>query len=145
MGVHLDSHLLRLMSVEDQARYGGSTGVTNTRNTGATSRKRDADERKEQGDFTNWLLLQNSQGRKIPFSWHATHTRSKATPGTPDFWVGVCGRGIWFGFKKDQTCRLSDEQEQFRLACAAQGIEHHVVHSAAQAIEIVATMIPINR
>jgi hypothetical protein len=30
-----------------------------------------------------------SKGRKIPFSWHATNVRSKATPGTPDFFQHV--------------------------------------------------------
>jgi hypothetical protein len=125
------------MSREDAARY-GDTG-SDIRDTGTTSRKRDADERREQGDFANWLLLQNSNGRKIPFCWHATYARSKATPGTPDFYVGINGRSIWIEFKKDQTCRLTDEQEQFRLACEAQTIEWHLVYSAQQAIEIVQT------
>ena len=77
MGIRLElaPHLLSLMSSEDQARYGvvRDTG-SDIRDMNKTSRKRDADERKEQGDFANWLLLQNSQGRKTPFSWHATHT-----------------------------------------------------------------------
>jgi hypothetical protein len=108
MGVRLElaPHLLSLMSSEDQARYGvvRDTG-SHIRDTNKTSRKRDADERKEQGDFANWLLLQNSQGRKTPFSWHATHTRSKATLGTPDFWVGINGRGIWLEFKRLRNLR----------------------------------------
>ena len=48
--------------------------------------------KKQQSDFASWLSLQNSKGRKIPFCWHATNSRSKATPGTPDFWVGINGR-----------------------------------------------------
>jgi hypothetical protein len=139
MGVDLASasHLTRLMSSEDAARYGIVTGTGDTKNANKSSRKRPADERREQADFANWLLLQNSQGRKIPFVWHATHTRSKATPGCPDFWVGIDGRSIWFEFKRDRSCRLSDEQEEFRLACEAQRIEWHVVHSAAEAIDLV--------
>jgi len=39
------------------------------------------DEKKQQADFASWLSLQYSKGRKIPFSWHATNSRSKATPG----------------------------------------------------------------
>jgi hypothetical protein len=83
------------------------------------------------------LQLQNSRGRKIPFCWHATDTRSKATPGTPDFRVGVAGRGMWIEFKRDDSCALTPEQEQFRLACEAQHIEWHLVYSAAEAIAIV--------
>jgi hypothetical protein len=67
-------------------------------------------ERKEQGTFVAWLLLQNSKARKIPFSWHATHTRSKATPGTPDFFVGVNGHSMWIEFKRDCGCHLTQEQ-----------------------------------
>jgi hypothetical protein len=122
--VELSPHLLPLMSAEDQARYGVASHArsdrrdgSDMRDTGKQSRKRDADERREQGDFANWLLLQNSQGHKIPFVWHATHTRSKATPGTPDFWVAICGRSLWFEFKPDQSCKLSTEQNEFRLAC----------------------------
>jgi hypothetical protein len=141
MGVDLASasHLTRLMSAEDAARYGVVTGATNTNIANKTSHKRPADERREQADFANWLLLQNSQGRKIPFVWHATHTRSKATPGCPDFYVGVNGRSIWFEFKRDESCKLTPEQDEFRLACEAQRIEWHIVHSAAEAIEIVQT------
>src|SRR6516165_2444613 len=100
MGVDLASasHLTRLMSSEDAARYGIVTGTGDTKNANKSSRKRPADERREQADFANWLLLQNSQGRKIPFVWHATHTRSKATPGTPDFYVGINGRSLWIEF-----------------------------------------------
>jgi hypothetical protein len=100
----------------------------------SSSRKRDADERREQGDFANWLLLQNSQGRKIPWVWHATHTRSKATPGTPDFFVGINGRSMWIEFKRDDSCKLSREQKEFRSACEVQHVEHYAVYSADEAI-----------
>jgi hypothetical protein len=99
--------------------------------------KRDSPERKEQADFANWLLLQNSKGRAIPFSWHATHTRSKASPGTPDFWVGVNRRGIWIEMKRDYSCDLTPEQEEFRQRCEAQGIEMRVVYSCGEAIQLI--------
>jgi hypothetical protein len=57
--------------------------------------------------------------------------------GCPDFWVGINGHSIWIEFKKDRSCRLTAEQEEFRDACEVQRIEHHVVYSAAEAIEIV--------
>jgi len=134
--VELAPHLTRLMSSEDAARYGVTTDTATNKITTTTTRK-NADERREQGDFANWLLLQNSKGRKIPFCWHATHKPSKATPGTPDFYVGINGHSIWVEFKRDQSCRLTHEQDEFRLSCEAQRIEFRVVHSAAEAIEIV--------
>jgi hypothetical protein len=143
MGVRASQspHLLRLMSVEDQQRYGGQLNLVTTPAVSQLNQdrspKRDADERKQQGEFASWLQLQNSKGRKIPFCWHVTHTRSKATPGTPDFFVGVAGRGLWFEFKRNDTCKLTPEQEEFRSACETQRIEWHLVHTAQQAIDIV--------
>jgi hypothetical protein len=135
MGVRLSPHLWKLLSAEDQKLYGQTIHKTTVVDL-HSSPKSDIDERREQGNFANWLLLQNSQGHKIPFCWHATHKPSKATPGTPDFWVGLHGRGIWFEFKRDRSCKLSPEQDEFRLACEAQGIEHYVVYSAQQSIEV---------
>jgi hypothetical protein len=136
----MSPRLFRLMSPADQARY-AAVAVPDTalapRLDHRPSAETTSDERKEQGTFANWLLLQNSKGRKIPFSWHATHTRSKATPGTPDFWVGINGRSLWIEFKRDYSCKLSPEQEEFRVCCAYQNIEWHIVYSAHQAIQIV--------
>jgi hypothetical protein len=140
MGIRLalSPHLFRLMSPEDQVRYGAVPDtVPVTRLDHRPSLKTSTAERKEQGTFASWLLLQNSKGRKIPFSWHATHTRSKATLGTPDFWLGINGRSMWVEFKRDSSCKLSPEQEEFRLACEAQHVEHYVVCSAHEAIQIV--------
>jgi hypothetical protein len=125
------------MSPEDQARFGV---LPNTAPTPQLDRqpthKTTTGERKEQATFANWLLLQNGPGRKIPFCWHATQTRSKASPGTPDFWVGVNGHAIWFEFKVGSN-RLTSEQEEFRQGCVCQEIEWHLVYSAQEAIEIV--------
>jgi hypothetical protein len=107
------------------------------------SPKRHADEKKQQSDFASWLSLQNSKGRKIPFCWHATNNRSKATPGTPDFWVGINGHAMWFEFKRDQTCKSRPEQEEFRSGCEVQHVEHYVVYSSQQAIGIVETAAPV--
>jgi hypothetical protein len=138
--VELSPHLVRLMSAEDRKLYGQTATTTTVMGHDLDrhpSRKSNSDERQEQGDFASWLLLQNSNGRKIPFVWHATHKPSKATPGTPDFWVGINGRGIWIEFKRDASCKLSPEQDEFRFGCEAQAIEWHVVYSAAEAIAIV--------
>ena len=44
---------------------------------------------------------------------------------------------MWIEFKKDYSCDLSDEQEEFRQCCEAQCVEMHVVYSAGEAIELV--------
>jgi hypothetical protein len=44
---------------------------------------------------------------------------------------------MWIESKRDDSCKLTPEQEEFRLACKAQRIEHYVVHSAQEAIELV--------
>jgi hypothetical protein len=110
--VSLNSHLLRLMSAEDQARYGavGDTVPGPHLDDPQPPRKTGTAERKEQATFASWLLLQNSKGRKIPFCWHATNSGSKAIPGTPDFLAGINGRGIWLEFNRETTlpsCRPS--------------------------------------
>jgi len=133
--VELAPHLTRLMSSEDAARYGVTTDTGITNKTGKTSR-RDADERREQGDFARWLLLQNSNGADLPFEWHPLHTRSKTTPGCLDFWVGV-STGIWVEFKRDESCRLTAEQQEFRRMCEKRGIPTYVVFLAQQAINLV--------
>ena len=92
MGIRLSMspHLFRLMSPEDQVRYGAVPDTApGPRLDRHPSPKTGTAEKKEQSSFATWLLLQNSKGRKIPFSWHATHSRSEATPGTPDFFQHV--------------------------------------------------------
>jgi hypothetical protein len=91
---------------------------------------------KNGGRFANWSLLQNSKGRKIPF-WHGTHQPPKASPGTPDFFVGINAHSMWIELKRDYSCALTPEQEEFRLACEAQHIERYVVYSADGAIRLV--------
>jgi hypothetical protein len=129
-------HYFPLMSLEDQALYRPSTAPDPTLDPHPPP-KRNTAERKEQAQFANWLLLQNSNGKLIPWCWHATHKPSTASPGVPDFWVGVNARGLWIEFKRDYSCKLSEEQEEFRQKCEAQQIEMRVVYSAFEAIQLV--------
>lgn len=124
------------MSAEARAAFGKSTAPDPALDVHPPPKGSSA-ERKEQGQFANWLLFQNGEGRDIPYCWHATHTSSKATPGTPDFWVGVNGHSMWIEFKRDYTCKLSPEQELFRQRCERQHIEMYVVYSAFEAIKLV--------
>ena len=139
MGVHLQlsPHLLRLMSPEDQTRYGVVPDPAPALQLDRQpTHKTTTDERKQQSDFANWLLLRNSEVADIPFEWHPIHARSKTTPGCFDFWVGVSS-GIWIEFKADRSCKLSGEQQEFKRKCEKRGIPAYVVYSAAEAIEIV--------
>jgi hypothetical protein len=134
----MSPHLFRLMSPEDRLGMGLVLTSLPVRAWIRIRYPKDALPRKRNKPASrNWLLLQNSKGRKIPFSCHATHTRSKATPGTPDFWVGVNGHSMWIEFKRDHSCKLSPEQEEFRICCVCQWIECHLVYIAQQAIGIV--------
>ena len=45
--------------------------------------------------------------------------------------------GICIEFKRDRSCKLSDEQEEFRRKCEKRGIPAYVVYSADEAIELV--------
>ena len=140
MGLRVDlipEHYFPLMSAEARAFYKPDSTAPDPKLEIHPPAKRTAAERKEQGQFANWLLFQNSEGRDLPFCWHATHAPSKATPGTPDFWVGVNGHSLWIEFKRDYSEKLSPDQETFRKRCEAQSIEMRVVYSAAEAIQLV--------
>ena len=129
--IHLaeSPHLIHLMSIADQRTYGPGIHSPDEDHPPA---KIDASERKEQGQFASYCLLKD-----YPFVWHSTHKPSKATPGTPDFWVGVNGASLWIEFKRDYTCKLSPDQETFKAKLEAQGLRLYRVYSAMEAIELV--------
>jgi hypothetical protein len=122
-------HLVSLMSPEDQRTYGPGIHPPDEIHPSA---KTGALERQEQRQFASYCLLKD-----YPFVWHATHRPSKATPGTPDFWVGCNLVGLWIEFKKDYTCKLSPDQEEFARKLEAQGMRLYIVYSAQEAIELV--------
>jgi hypothetical protein len=117
------------MSPEDQRTYG--PGIQPSLDNHPQP-KTDRVERTEQKQFANWCLL-----NELPFSWHKTNIRSTATPGTPDFWVGVNRMSLWIEFKRDHTCKLSEAQEDFGQKLARQRMTLYVVYSAAEATELV--------
>jgi hypothetical protein len=145
MGIRIDlltSDLIKLMDPEDQRRYGafstpGDTVVRPPADGLRRGAKTHKLEREEQAHFANWLLLQRSKGRKIPFCWHATNARSKATPGTPDFGVGCFRSWVWLEFKRDASCELSDEQEEFKRDCEFRNIPYFIVFNSMEAIKLV--------
>lgn len=102
--------------------------------TAAEAQARCADklEREEQRLFAQDLLR-----RRLPKVWHKTNQASRATPGAPDFIVGVGGVTLWIEFKKPGTGRFSKEQLEFQGLLAEQKIKLHVVFSAAEAIALI--------
>jgi hypothetical protein len=120
-------NIRRWMSSEDQAAL-----FVHPRADAVPPMKTDKAEREEQRHFANYCLL-----HQYPFVWHATNTRSKATPGTPDFWVGVNRCGLWIEFKRDYSCKLSEQQEDFARKLERQGMKLYVVYSCNEAMELV--------
>ena len=119
------------MSPEDQALYGGAPGVhVRYQEDHHPPPKNDKLERYEQGQFASWCLLHN-----YPFCWHSTAHRSKATPGTPDFIVGISGQTLWIEFKRPGF-GLSQDQEKFKARLEGQGIVYFLVYSHQEAIEL---------
>jgi hypothetical protein len=135
MGYRIDEiqDFVHLMDPADQARYDQRARAREV----VPPPKTDRRERDEQRQLANWLLLQRSKGRNIPFCWHALHKPSTATPGTLDFWVGTWTGGIWIEFKRDHSSKLSYDQQQFWDNCVGRGIECYLVYSALEAINIV--------
>jgi hypothetical protein len=93
--------------------------------------KTDKAERDEQKQFANYCLLNG-----YPFVWHGTHKRSTGTVGCPDFIVGINGSVVYIEFKRDYTCKLSSDQEDFGHKLEAQGLRLYVVYSSLEAIEL---------
>jgi hypothetical protein len=92
--------------------------------------KNDKLEREEQRQFATWCLLKN-----YPFCWHSTASRTKATPGVPDFIIGVNRITLWIEFKRPGY-GLSEDQEKFAALLAGVGIQLYVVYSAHEAIAL---------
>jgi hypothetical protein len=66
------------MSADDQAHYGAVPDTAlRASHPQPSSLKTGTAERKEQADFSRWLLLQNSNGADISFEWHPLHAKSK--------------------------------------------------------------------
>jgi hypothetical protein len=131
VGISLEKakELVHLMQdPTDQARYGDPGALP--AHLVVLPPKTDRAERDEQKQFANWLLL-----HELPFCWHATHKRTTANLGVPDFWVGCWSGGVWIEFKRWRSA-LSPEQEKFWNACVLRGIPIFLVYTAQDAIAI---------
>jgi hypothetical protein len=129
MGIRIEfcPRLLKLMDPADQAKFGPGL---HPQDDAHPPPKTDKLERKEQASFANHCLLHD-----LPFVWHATHKPSKATPGTPDFWVGINRIGIWIEFKR-VGADLSKDQKEFKRKLEVQGLVLYVVYSSGEGIAL---------
>jgi hypothetical protein len=93
--------------------------------------KNDTTEIVEQRNFA--LECKNRGWRTV---WHATHKRSTANRGCPDFIVGVRGETFWIEFKRSGE-DLRPDQAAFKKELAQNGIIMYVVYNAAQAVEVI--------
>jgi hypothetical protein len=94
--------------------------------------KTDRLEKDEQKQFVSWCMLHN-----LPYVWHGTHKRSSANLGVPDFIVGVNRQTFYLEFKRDFSCALTKEQQQFAECCLEQGLFYRVVYSCGEAIKLI--------
>jgi hypothetical protein len=127
-------HIGRLMSPEDQERYGFvNPGVhppyAEDHHAPVQTGKL---EREEQRQFASWLMLNNYKAKV----WHATHKATTANPGVCDFIVPIWGGTLWIEFKLPGA-RLSEAQEEFRAGLEAKGHQLYVCYSAGEAIALV--------
>jgi hypothetical protein len=128
-------HIGRLMSPEDQKRYGFvDPGVHPPYETDHHAPVKTGKlEREEQGHFWNWLCLNGYAAGTI---WHRTDKRSTGTLGTPDFVVPTWSGVLYIEFKMPGTT-LSGAQKEFRAGLEAKGHTLYVCYSSDEAIALV--------
>ena len=127
----LTSAMVHLMSPEDQSRYAPGIHASTYAEDENPPNKTGTLERKEQADFANWCL-----GHGYCFVWHATHKKSTATKGTPDFAVLAHGRTYWIEFKLAGE-DLSKDQKDWRKAAEANGVTYYIAYSSHEGMRII--------
>lgn len=127
----LTPEMLAKMSKEDWARYAPGFHASTYAEDENPPNKTGTLERKEQREFANYC---HAHGY-LPV-WHATHKKSTATRGTPDFAVLVRGVWHWIEFKLPGS-DLSKDQKEWREACERNGGIYFVAYSAHEAMRIV--------
>jgi hypothetical protein len=131
VGLRIDQltpEIIRGMSQEDQAKFGPGIHLPDEYR---PPMKTDKLERNEQRQFANWCLLKG-----YAIIWHSTAHRSKATPGAPDFALTVNSKPLAIEFKRDYSCKLSKDQEEWRALHERNGGIYRVVYSAHEAIAV---------
>jgi hypothetical protein len=124
MGVRLAvaPHLFRLLSPEDQKLYGQTIAQTTipvpTLGCHSSPKSSVAERRNRATSRTGccYRTANATERRKSLSSGTPLISPRRPPPGTPDFFVGVSGHAMWIEFKKDRSCHLTQEQDEFRLA-----------------------------
>lgn len=129
--IKLTPEIIRCMNPADQNRYAPGMHASFYQEDENPPNKTGTLERVEQKDFANWCL-----GRGYLYVWHATHKKSTATKGTPDF--AVLAKGVWFWIEfKLPGESLSKDQREWREACEANGGTYYIAYSSHEGMRIV--------
>jgi VRR-NUC domain len=123
--------MAHLMSPEDRARYAPGIHASTYQEDQNPPNKTGSLERVEQRDFANWCL---SRGYGIV--WHATHQKSTATKGTPDFAVVARAKTYWIEFKVPGA-DLSKDQKEWRETAERNGVTYWIAYSSHEAMRII--------
>ena len=127
----LTPEIIAAMNAEDRARYAPGVHASTYAEDQNPPNKTGSLERDEQGEFANWCHL---HGYLIV--WHATHKKSTATKGTPDFAVLAHGVWHWIEFKLPGS-DLSPDQKEWREACERNGGIYWIAYSSHEAMRII--------
>jgi hypothetical protein len=119
------------MSPEDRARYAPGVHANTYAEDQNPPNKTCTLERTEQKDFANWCL-----GRGYWYLWHATHKKSTASKGCPDFGVIVNGKTYWIEFKLPGS-DLSKDQKENRALMEKNGGTYFIAYSSHEAMRII--------
>jgi hypothetical protein len=127
----LTPEMLKLMSKEDQARYAPGIHASTYADDPNPPNKTGSLERDEQKAFARWCL-----SRGYTYIWHATHQKSTATKGTPDFIVTAHGEDYFIEFKLPGAS-LSKDQQEFRESREMNGRIYYIAFSCHEAMRII--------
>lgn len=119
------------MSPKDQKSYGPGIHASSYQEDENPPNKTGSLERVEQRDFANWCLRNG-----YTIVWHATHQKSTATKGTPDFAVLAHGRTYWIEFKLPGS-DLSKDQKYWRESAESNWVPYYIAYSSHEAMRIV--------
>lgn len=127
----LTPEIIAAMSPEDKARYAPGVHASRYQEDQNPPNKTGSLERDEQKEFARWCL-----SRGYGYVWHATHQKSTATKGTPDFAVLARAKTYWIEFKLPGS-DLSKDQKEWRETAEKNGVTYWIAYSAHEAMRII--------
>lgn len=83
----------------------------------------------------DWL-----KGRGLPYVYNRPDKASTATPGAPDFTIGISRGAVVFIEFKTREGKLSEKQVEWHFLARRAGIEVHVLRSMESFFELMSTL-----